>query len=98
MNLAAWAERNGVARVTAYRWFHAGQLPVPARKVGRLILVEAPAGQAGPRARTAVYARVSSTDQKADLDRRVARVTAWGTAVQKSGGKGVAEGGSALNG
>ncbi|MGH3677368.1 MAG: IS607 family transposase, partial [Mycobacterium sp.] len=21
MNLAAWAERNGVARVTAYRWF-----------------------------------------------------------------------------
>ena len=24
MNLAAWAERNGVARVTAYRWFRAG--------------------------------------------------------------------------
>lgn len=40
MNLAAWAERNGVARVTAYRWFHAGLLPVPARKVGRLILVD----------------------------------------------------------
>lgn len=29
MNLAAWAERNGVARVTAYRWFRAGLLPVP---------------------------------------------------------------------
>ena len=28
MNLAAWAERNGVARVTAYRWFGAGVLPV----------------------------------------------------------------------
>lgn len=40
MNLAAWAERNGVARVTAYRWFRAGLLPVPARKVGRLILVD----------------------------------------------------------
>ncbi len=26
MNLAVWAERNGVARVTAYRWFHAGLL------------------------------------------------------------------------
>ncbi len=24
MNLAAWAERNGVARATAYRWFRAG--------------------------------------------------------------------------
>jgi putative transposase len=40
VNLATWAERNGVARVTAYRWFYAGVLPVPARKVGWLILVE----------------------------------------------------------
>jgi len=39
MNLAVWAERNGVARVTAYRWFHAGLLLVPAQRVGRLILV-----------------------------------------------------------
>ena len=43
MNLAAWAERNGVARVTAYRWFRAGLLPVPAVWVGRLILVDEPA-------------------------------------------------------
>jgi predicted site-specific integrase-resolvase len=79
MNLAAWAERNGVARVTAYRWFRAGLLPVSARRVGRLILVDEPIGEAGPRTRTAVYARVSSADQKADLDRQVARVTAWAT-------------------
>jgi predicted site-specific integrase-resolvase len=39
MNLAVWAERNGVARVRAYRWFHAGLLAVPAQRVGRLILV-----------------------------------------------------------
>ncbi|HXO54360.1 MAG TPA: IS607 family transposase, partial [Mycobacterium sp.] len=38
MNLAAWAERYGVARVTAYRWFGAGLLAVAAWKVGRLIL------------------------------------------------------------
>jgi len=82
MNLAAWAERNGVARVTAYRWFHAGRLPVPARKVGRLILVDEPIGEAGPRGRPAVYACVSSAGQKADLDRQVARVTAWATAEQ----------------
>ena len=56
MNLATWAERNGVARVTAFRWFHAGLLPVPARKVGRLILVDTACG-AAPAARTAVYAR-----------------------------------------
>ena len=44
VNLAAWAERNGVARVTAYRWFHAGLLPVPVQRVGRLILVDEPIG------------------------------------------------------
>jgi len=98
MNLATWAERNGVARVTAYRWFHAGLLPVPAWKVGRLILVGQPTGEAGPRARTAVYARVSSADQKADLDRQVARVTAWATAEQIPVDKVVVEVGSALNG
>ncbi|UQX12496.1 IS607 family transposase [Candidatus Mycobacterium methanotrophicum] len=98
MNLAVWAERNGVARVTAYRWFHAGQLPVTARKVGRLILVGEPVGEAGRRGRTAVYARVSSADQKSDLDRQVARVTSWATAEQIPVDKVVTEVGSALNG
>jgi predicted site-specific integrase-resolvase len=98
MNLAAWAERNGVARVTAYRWFRAGLLPVSARKVGRLILVDEPIGEAGPRARTAVCARVSLADQKAGLDRRVARVTAWAAAEQIPVAKVVTEVGSALNG
>lgn len=42
MNLAAWAERNGVARVSGYRWFRAGLLAVPAQRVGRLILVDEP--------------------------------------------------------
>jgi predicted site-specific integrase-resolvase len=98
MNLAAWAERNGVARVTAYRWFRAGLLPVRARRVGRLILVDELIGEGGPRARTAVYARVSSADQKADLDRQVARVTAWATAEQIPVDKVVTEVGSALNG
>jgi predicted site-specific integrase-resolvase len=98
MNLAAWAERNGVARVIAYRWFRAGLLPVPAREVGRLILVDDPSVPAGPRSRTAVYARVSSADQKADLDRQVARVTVWATTQQIPVDKVVTGVGSALNG
>lgn len=98
MDLVAWAESNGVARVTAYRWLRAGLLPVPARKVGRLILLGEPTGGAGLRARTAVYARVSSADQKADLDRQVARVCAWATAQQVPVDEVVVEVGSALNG
>ena len=73
MSLAAWPERNDVARVIAYRWFRAGLLPAPARRVGRLILVGEPIGEAGRRARTAVSARVSSADQKAALDRQPPR-------------------------
>lgn len=98
MNLAAWAERNSVARATAYRWFHAGKLPVQARKVGRRILVHEPAGETGRRRRMAVYARVSAADQKADLDRQVARVTVWATAEQIPVDKVVGEVGSAPGG
>jgi predicted site-specific integrase-resolvase len=45
-----------------------------------------------------VYARVSSAVQSADLDRQVARVTAWATAQQLPVDKVVTEVGSALNG
>ncbi len=98
MNLAVWAQRNGVARVTAYRWFRAGLLPVPAVKVGRLILVDEPTADTGVDRRTAVYAGVSSADQKVDLDRQVARVTAWATGQQIPVDQVVTEVGSALNG
>jgi predicted site-specific integrase-resolvase len=45
-----------------------------------------------------VYAPVSSVGQRTDLDRQVARVTAWATAQQIPVGKVVTEVGSALNG
>jgi predicted site-specific integrase-resolvase len=82
MNLAVWAERNGVGRVTAYRWFRAGLLPVPAWRLGRLIVVDDPVAATARRSRMAVYARASSADQRADLDRQAARVTVWATTQQ----------------
>ena len=45
-----------------------------------------------------VYARVSSAEQKADLDRQVARVTAWATGQHLAVSRVVTEVGSALNG
>jgi len=98
MNLAVWGEGNGVAGVSAYRGFRAGLVPVPARPVGRLIVVGEPIGEAGLRARTVVYARVSWADHKADLDWQVAGVTAWATAEQIPVDKVVTEVGSAVNG
>jgi predicted site-specific integrase-resolvase len=97
VNLKEWAKREGVHPVTAYRWFREGKLPVPARRVGGLILVEQPA-EPVPDETVVVYARVSSADQKADLDRQVARVTTWATGQHLTVSRVVTEVGSALNG
>lgn len=77
--LKEWAKREGVHYVTAYRWFREGKLPVPARRVGRLILVDPAATEPTHTGVTVVYARVSSADRRADLDGQVARVTGWAT-------------------
>lgn len=61
-------------------------------------MVDDPSLPAEPSSRTAVYARVSSAGQRADLDRQVARVTAWATTQQSRVDKVVTEVGSALNG
>ena len=97
MDLAEWAESQGISRMTAYRWFQDGKLPVPAKKIGGLILVDVPEPDKTPK-RTVVYARVSSADQKSDLDRQVARVTEWATSQDIAVDKVVTEVGSALNG
>jgi len=97
VNLKQWASSQGVSYATARRWFDAGTLPVPAYQVGRLIVIgdPVPAASAGS---TVVYARVSSADQRSDLDRQVARVTAWATGQHLSVDRVVTEVGSALNG
>jgi putative resolvase len=79
VNLTEWARAQGIAPRTAYRWFREGTLPVPVQRVGpRTILVNMDAntspvviGGVG------LYARVSSHDQKADLERQTARLSAW---------------------
>jgi len=82
VNLTEWAHAQGIHVTTAYRWYREGKLPVPARKVGRLILVSpGTAGSAAPEDGVGLYARVSSQDQEADLDRQVARLSAWAAQV-----------------
>jgi predicted site-specific integrase-resolvase len=76
----------------------AGLLPVSARRVGRLIVVGEPTGETEPRGRSAVYGRVSWADQRAVLDRRVARVSGWATEQQFPIDVVVTEVGSVLDG
>ncbi|MFF2378589.1 IS607 family transposase [Streptomyces xiamenensis] len=68
---------------TAYRWYKNGTLPVPAQRVGpRTILVNIEAAATpGAVGGLGLYARVSSHDQKADLERQVARLSEWAAKV-----------------
>ncbi len=97
MNLKEWAVSQGISYATARRWHESGKLPVPAYQAGRLIVIGEPSPAAVPGV-TVVYARVSSADQKPDLDRQVARVTAWTASQGLPVGKVVTEVGPALNG
>ena len=99
VNLKEWAASQGVAYVTARRQYAAGTLPVPTYRLGRLIMVGEPLPTALAGAeRVVVYARVSSADQRADLDRQVARVVTWVTGQHLPVSQVVTEVGSALNG
>ena len=99
MNLTEWAHAQGIHVTTAYRWWREGTLPVPARKVGRLILVAPDAAAApSPPGAAGLYARVSSDDQKADLDRQVDRLSEWAAQAGLPVVRVEAEIGSGMNG
>ena len=74
MKLADWAKQQGIAYITAWRWFKYGKLPVPAIKTPTgAILVTIDAVPASTVAEAWVYCRVSSYEKKGDLDRQAER-------------------------
>jgi len=97
--LKEWAAATGVSYATARRRYEAGTLPVPTYRLGRLIMVGEPVtGATADSGQVVVYARVSSADQKPDLDRQVARVTTWATGQRLAVSRVVTEVGSAFDG
>lgn len=96
MKLADWARGQGIDYKTAYRWFRAGILPVSSKQLPTgTILVEPSASPSGG---AALYARVSSADQKSDLERQIARLVEYATRSGYSVTRTVKEIGSGLNG
>jgi putative resolvase len=96
VKLSDWARANGVHPKTALRWFLQGTLPVPARRIGaRTILVETASSRQGG---AALYARVSSHDQREDLERQLGRLVAWAAANGIAVTQTVSEVGSGTNG
>jgi putative resolvase len=97
MRLSEWAEREGVHYQTAWRWARDGKLPVPAvRTATGVWLVHEP--EAAPTGRTVAYCRVSSHDQKPDLERQAGRVVTGATGLGLTVAEVVTEIGSGLNG
>jgi putative resolvase len=96
MKLSAWAKEQGVSYRAALNWFHAGTLPVPARQLPTgTILVDPPVRETGV---TVAYCRVSSHDQKADLERQAGRVLTMCSERGVRIDRAVTEIGSGLNG
>jgi len=102
MKLKEWAIANGVHPQTAYVWFAKGTLPVRAERVGpRTIMVfedTPPSGVTVTVGGLGLYSRVSSPDQKADLQRQADRLHAWATATGIPIVRTVSEVGSGMNG
>jgi predicted site-specific integrase-resolvase len=97
MKLNDWAKENGISYITAYRWFKQGILPVKAEQIketGTIIVYPIKQISNG----VALYARVSSGDQKADLERQLSRLVTYASEQKLSVVKAVSEVGSGLNG
>jgi putative resolvase len=72
MRLSAYAKQMGVSYKTAFRWWKAGKLDAYQLDTGTVIVREPLASEAP--ANVALYARVSSADQKEDLERQMQRL------------------------
>ena len=100
MKLADWARVEGVHPKTAYRWFRTGKMPVPAEKTpsGSILVHDPKYTQGADHGRTAVYARVSSHDQRTSLEGQVARTVEAANRKGMAVDEVVTEVGSGLNG
>jgi putative resolvase len=95
--LVEWARRQGISYKTAWRWVKDDAMPVPWRQLpSGTILVDAPVDERP--STVALYARVSSHDQRNDLDRQLARLSQYAAERDLHVVESVGEVGSGLNG
>ena len=96
MKLSVWAKQQGITYKTAWKWWKAGKLPVEVQQMptGTLIVKE----QNTAPGSAALYARVSSNDQRKDLDAQLGRLSAFAVSKGWAVAKAVTEIGSGLNG
>jgi putative resolvase len=96
MKLSQYAKRAGISYKTAWRWYKAGTLDAYQTPTG-MVVVRDPQMERVGTGRIALYARVSSADQKSDLERQVHRLRDYAAARGYQVAKEVREIASGLN-
>ncbi|HAT45298.1 MAG TPA: IS607 family transposase [Ktedonobacter sp.] len=100
MKLSSYAKKLGIHYNTAYRMFKRGQIAGYQLPTGTVIIAE-PVEQTGARSAkqqvVAVYARVSSSENKKNLDTQAERLISWCNAQGWGVSKVVKECGSGIN-
>jgi len=96
MKLSQYAKKAGISYKTAWRWYKAGTLDAYQTPTG-MVVVRDPQMERIGTGRIALYARVSSADQKSDLERQVQRLRDYAAARGYQVAKEVTEIASSLN-
>jgi len=96
MKLSIYAKKIGISYNTAWRMWKRGQLPGYQLPTGTVI-VDPPELRTTPGQTVAIYARVSSSENKDNLERQAERLVTWCNARGWSVGKIVKECGSGIN-
>ena len=96
MKLSQYAKKIGVSYKTAWRWYKAGTLDAYKTPTGMVVVRDLQVEKPGI-GRIALYARVSSADQKSDLERQVQRLRDYAAARGYQVAKEVTEIASGLN-
>jgi putative resolvase len=96
MKLSSYAKRIGISYNTAWRMWKRGQIPGYQLPTSTEI-IDPPELRSTPERMVAVYARVSRSENKKNLDTQAERLTSWCNAQDWSVAKVVKECGSGLN-
>lgn len=96
MKLSEWARQKGVTYKTAWRLWKSGKFPEPTEQLatGTIIVLRESISEIPVR----IYARVSSNDQRPDLERQVSRLASYAAAHGLHVEAVIKEVGSGLNG
>jgi putative resolvase len=96
MKLSEYAKQHGVRYETAWRWFRDGK--IKGRRVGKhTILIDEDALSSSTSQKVAIYARVSSSENKSNLESQAERLVAYSRAKGYQIAKVVKEIGSGVN-